>query len=65
MRILIMNTYGQAVIKETNILPRVGDTIDLFYKPLPKVTGVCLYPTVETLKELGITEVLDAIVTLG
>ena len=64
MKLLIINTYGKAQLKETSILPRKGDRVDMFYKPLPKVIGVCLFPTEETIKELGVDEVIDAIVTV-
>lgn len=64
MKLLIINTCGKATIKETNILPRLGDRIDMFYKPLPRVIGVCLFPTKETLKELNVDDVIDAVVTV-
>ena len=64
MRLLIMNKYGTAAIKETSILPRIRDKVDLFYKPLPEVVEVCLFPSKETLKECGIDEFIDAVITV-
>lgn len=64
MNILIITQSGNAQIKETQILPRIDDRVDMFYKPLPKVIGVCLFPSKDTLKELNITESIDAIVTV-
>tara|TARA_R110000851_G_scaffold8055_1_gene31018 strand:+ start:526 stop:723 length:198 start_codon:yes stop_codon:yes gene_type:complete len=64
MKILIINGYGNATIKETNILPRLGDGIDVFYKPIPTVNAVCLFPTKDTLSGLNVTDIIDAIVTV-
>ena len=68
MRILIISLHGKAEIKDTEILPRVGDKVDLFYVPYPTVTNVLLYPSIDTQKKLlgnvnGIA-LLDAIVTV-
>lgn len=64
MRILFITEMGHNTIKETNILPRVGDKVDVFYRPFPVVENVLLFPSKKLLEEFGINEV-DAIVTLG
>jgi len=51
MKMLVFNKFGNGVIKESDIIPRVGDMLDLFYLPLPTVTEVVLWPTEERLKE--------------
>jgi len=52
MRILIITQQGGALIKDTAILPRIGDNVDMFYQPYPKVVGVTLYPSHETQESL-------------
>lgn len=52
MKILFVNEFGQSELKETEILPRIGDNVDMFYKPYPKVTSVLLYPNEDTAKKL-------------
>jgi hypothetical protein len=51
------------VLYDVSFIPRVGDTIDMFYYPLP-IIHVVAYPTEETLKSLGcnISDKFDAIV---
>lgn len=64
MRILFITEMGKNHIRDTEILPRVGDKVDLFWYPYPTVNLVLLYPTKETLLKMGYTEHLDAIVTV-
>lgn len=63
MRILFVTETGENKIMETNILPRVGDKVDMFYRPFPVVENVLLFPSKELLDEFRTNEV-DAIVTL-
>lgn len=65
MKILIINKFGENRYIETDILPRIGDNVDMFYKPCPKVDSVTLYVSIDTLKTLGINEKVDAIVTVA
>ena len=62
MILLIVSAHGHTEVKNTSILPRVGDQVDLFYKPMPKVTGVCLFPSPETLG--GVAAHVDALITV-
>jgi hypothetical protein len=62
MRVMIIDGYGQDVVKETNLLPRIGDSIDMFSNPFPKVESVVLWPTRATLDDLDIGELVDVIV---
>lgn len=56
MTILIVNEFGQTAVRESEFLPRIGDKIDLFYEPLPTVTGVVAWPSPERIKALGSTD---------
>jgi hypothetical protein len=60
MKILIVNKLNQSVIVITDILPRIGDSIDKFYKPYPIVTHVLLWPQDKTMADNSI----DAVVTV-
>ena len=53
MKILITNQFGNSEVKETNILPRIGDKIDVFYEPMPAVDNVLLWPSEKRLRLLG------------
>lgn len=64
MRILFVDEMGNNVLMETDILPRVGDKVDMFCRPFPVVKNVLLFPSKELLEEFEINEV-DAIVTLN
>lgn len=62
MKIFIINKYGQTKIKDTDILPRIGDNVDMFYMPHPTVKHVLLWPIEGS---LNITDKdIDAIVTV-
>lgn len=53
LEILIVNRIANQVVKKAvNVIPRVGDMLDMFYSPLPKVVSVILYPRPETLTNL-------------
>jgi hypothetical protein len=39
MKVLFVSTFSVA-IKDVSFIPRVGDTVALFYMPLPTVTQV-------------------------
>ena len=62
MIIIIVSRFGHSEVKDTSILPRIGDTVDLFYNPMPKVTAVCLFPSSETLA--GVVGHVDALITV-
>jgi len=49
MKILIVSENNGAKIITSKVLPRIGDMVDMFYKPSPVVKSVLLYPTDETL----------------
>lgn len=62
MKILIIDKHGNNKIKDTDILPRIGDNIDMLYFPRPFVKSVLLWPSDDTLR--GISKNIDAIVTV-
>ncbi len=62
MKLLIINQYSQSEFKETQILPRVGDRLDMFYKPRPTVKEVILFPTTESLEVIKCYKHVDAII---
>lgn len=64
MRILIVSKFNHHEIKETQLIPREGDRIDIFYRPYPSVTGVLLWPSKETTKIFSTDEDIDAIITV-
>ena len=53
MRFLVVNQYGQSVIESGEVIPRVGDKIDLFCQPYPTVSTVLMYPSKRTLNGLS------------
>lgn len=66
MNILIIAENGEnKVILDTNFVPRVGDIVDIFCNPRPKVEIVLLYPSEETLRSLETDTKIDVIVTVG
>ena len=62
-KVMIVSSFGQSVIHQMPIIPRIGDTIPLFYNPRPKVLSVVLLPELfsDEFKDFG----LDALVTAG
>ena len=48
--IIVCQCANQVVVKSVNVIPRVGDNIDMFYFPVPVVTKVVLYPRAATMK---------------
>ena len=60
IKFLIINKYGDQEIMERETLPRVGDHVDMFYKPEPVVKKVVWWPQHEKLAHLN----LDAVVFL-
>lgn len=53
MKLLIINGYGQGAIRISESVPRIGDTIDIFYAPMPKVNNVIWWPTPDTIEKLN------------
>jgi hypothetical protein len=45
MKILFISECGEALFKFSEFLPRIGDKVDIFYRPYPTVTSVLLYPS--------------------
>jgi len=58
--VFFMNKFGKSEISDIIDIPRIGDTIPIFYEPYPKVIEVIWFPH-KVLPELKDTEV-DAIV---
>lgn len=67
INLIIVGQFGLAERITANALPRMGDKIDMFYKPYPAVTNILLWPSTETLKNLGFDPEEDctAIVTVS
>jgi len=58
MKVIVLSKLAnKSVFMKGDFIPRIGDTVDLFYEPLPKVIGVILYPTKERLKQLKISDI--------
>jgi len=65
MKILILCDLGKAELIQGEVLPRVGDRIDMFYEPCPTVSMVLLFPSKERLAAIHCEEEgVDAIVTV-
>jgi len=54
MKLLIINKFGDNKLINGEFVPRIGDTIDLFYVPLPVVSKVVCFPSSERLSEIGV-----------
>jgi hypothetical protein len=59
MKVVFLNKYGQVTTMMLPFIPRIGDTMCLFYKPYPTVKQVLLYPQSDDLKD--ITEDTDVV----
>lgn len=66
MKILIVSELaGKCEVVSVNFIPRVGDLIDRFYTPYPKVSQVIALPSDELIKASGATCTdIDAIIIL-
>ena len=65
MKILVINQIGTNRVINSNFVPRIGDSVDLFYSPLPRVTCVVAWPNDVRLREVGIEEKIDVIIIVG
>lgn len=63
MKLLIVSRF-KSTVKDTDILPRVGDKIDVHYYPYPSVDSVLLYPSKETLQRFDVDLDIDAVITV-
>lgn len=52
MQVLICNKFKHTEVKVVDAIPRVGDSVDVFWEPLPRVTNIIWYPRHERLREL-------------
>lgn len=52
MKLLVINQLGSGVVKNSDFLPRVGDHVDMFGLPPPRVTSIILWPTDSRLEDL-------------
>jgi hypothetical protein len=64
MKILFVTKDGNANVLVTDILPRIGDKVCMFYEPWPMVKTVLLYPNKEYLSKFKIEESIDVIITV-
>lgn len=67
MRLLILSGNGNSGIIESNFVPRIGDKVDMFYKPFPTVTHVLCWPSDDLLASRGtyVSSDIDAIITVN
>jgi hypothetical protein len=66
MNVIILNRSGKAEIKlGVNFIPRIGDSVDMFYSPPPIVRRVIAYPGKEILEYVSTEEPIDALVYVG
>lgn len=50
-KVLIADKFGQQQIEDMDYIPRIGDTMPIFYQPYPKVIEVIWFPE-KTMPEL-------------
>ena len=63
MNILIITGFGQHEMRSTvEHIPRIGEAVDMFYKPAPVVKTVLNYPSDDTLKSIGVSGKFAAII---
>ena len=66
MKVLVINQFGNGQVKECNVIPRVGDKVDMFYEPLPSVTQVVMWPSKQRLAQLQADKLdIEAIITVA
>ena len=65
MQILVINQYGQSELICSEVIPRIGDKVDLFEGTLPTVASVVLWPSERLLKNLTTRLDIDAIVAVN
>ena len=66
MKLLIINEYRHSEIKNSDFVPRVGELVDMFYKPSPTVTRVLNWPSNELLKNLNAEQLnIQAVITVS
>lgn len=59
---IIHSTFGKINIRDTNFVPRVGDSIELWYHPFPVVRRIIAFPSLKTLDELKIPSSVEVLV---
>ena len=64
MKLIVIDQFGKAKKLTAKALPRIGDKVDMFYRPFPTVTMVLMWPTKERLKEFGVNDEVEAIVAV-
>ena len=65
-KISLINQFGNRQIKDSAVIPRVGDKVDMFYEPLPSVTQVVMWPSKERLAQLQADKLeIEAIITVA
>ena len=53
MKILVLNSSGNSEIKHSSFIPRVGENVDMFYRPMPTVSNVINWPSKAMLKDVN------------
>lgn len=57
-------SFSYTKVVRGNFVPRVGDEVDMWHRPFPRVTNVIAFPTAELLKEFDGAEDVDAIISV-
>ena len=57
-----MSESASTVISNASFVPRIGDNVDMFYRPFPTVNQVILYPKKESYADLNLDVEINAIV---
>ena len=66
MKVLVINQFGNGQVRESCVIPRVGDKVDMFHEPFPSVTQVLMWPSKERLSQLRADKFeIEAIITVA
>lgn len=55
MKILICSKFNDTELIDSSFVPRIGENVDLFYKPMPTVVKVICHPSDETVKQFTLS----------
>ncbi len=66
MNILVLNDYCENKVISVEHIPRIGERVDMFCEPLPRVKDIINYPRKERLEILKAEKLnIAAIVVVG
>lgn len=61
MKVMIVSKFGHLGIKEVDHVPRIGEKVDVFYRPCPTVVDVVWWPDASL---LNTEEKIDVLLTV-